>query len=378
LASTTWLRWDGFEPHSLERFRNAIAMTSGMVLVTGPQGSGRTTTLYSAIASLNRPETNVVTVEDAVELDLPGINQVAINRAAGETTATVLRSLHDVDGDVVLVSAIGDAEAAKGAFELAQGGCLVLAALPTSDAPSAVAHLLSAGIDPYVLATTVHVIVAQRLVRRICTKCRVDVTAAVPSKTLIDLGFSPDIVGTFQLMKGRGCGACNGTGYRGSVGLFEVLQISEGIRELIATGGRPVQILRRGLEEGMLTLRMSGLEKIKNGVTTVEEVLREKALWPVAVAPPSIPMEPAHAMERAEGSRATPLPDSGLRVGSRSVPERAEGFENAGTPESLAAQLANARAEVEALRERVFELNSYRTAYERLLGDAPRPPLGNA
>lgn len=155
----------------------------------------------------------------------------------------------------------------------------------------------------------------------------------------------------------------------------------------------------------MLTLRMSGLEKIKNGVTTVEEVLRETVLWPIGVAPPSIPMEPARAMERAEDSRAAPLPDPGLRIGSRSLPERAEGFESAGTPESLAAQLAsanaeierlrqrllelscsdilvvqlaNAKTEIETLRERLFELNSYRTAYERLLGDQPRPPLGNA
>jgi type IV pilus assembly protein PilB len=265
----------GFESHSLERFRSAISKPRGIVLVTGPQRSGKTNTLYAAIASLNKPGVHILTAEEPVEFSLPGINQVQIDEHVGESRATVLRSFHHEDADVILVDEIRDSETARLAASLAEQGHLVLSSLCTSDAPSTVTRLLSMGIDPYLVATTVNLIEAQRLVRRVCSKCKVDVTAEVPSKTLTDIGFTPDEVGTFQVMKGKGCATCNDTGYKGRVGLYEVMEITEGIRDLIMVGATAVEIKRKALEEGMLTLRMSGLEKIKNGVTTVEEVLRE-------------------------------------------------------------------------------------------------------
>ncbi|HSD66108.1 MAG TPA: ATPase, T2SS/T4P/T4SS family, partial [Vicinamibacteria bacterium] len=304
------------------------------------------------------------------------------------------------------VSEIGDAETARLAFDLAQRGPLVLSTLPTSDAPSTVAHLLSMGIDPYLLATTVHVVVAQRLVRRVCGRCKVDVTAEVPAQTLVDIGFQPEEVETFKVLKGKGCATCNGSGYKGRVGLYEVMEMTEGIRDLIMVGATPVEIKRKALEEGMLTLRMSGLEKIRNGVTTVEEVLRETVLCPGAgmprALPRAFPQEPVPVSARAEGSRAVPLPDPGLEDRGRPPLHRADSPHSASAPESLAVQLAtanaevetlrqrllelscsdilvvqlaNAKAEIETLREHLFELYSYRTAYERLQGELSRRPV---
>ena len=204
----------GFEQLSLERFKNAISRPNGIVLVTGPTGSGKTNTLYSAIAALNKSDTNIMTAEDPVEFNLPGINQVPINRAIGESAATVLRSFHHVDADVILVDDIRDSETARVAFSLAEEGRLVLSTLSTSDAPSTVTRLLTMGVDPYVVATRLNLIVAQRLVRRVCTKCKFDNSANSSVKTLIDIGFTPEEVDRFQVMKGRGCRACNGTGVR--------------------------------------------------------------------------------------------------------------------------------------------------------------------
>jgi type IV pilus assembly protein PilB len=268
----------GFECHSLERFQSALGRRQGVVLVTGPRGSGKTTTLYSAIAALNGPDTHVVTLEDPVELDLPGVTQIAIHPAAGREAAAVLQSVDSLDADVVLVSDIGDPETAGAAFRLAERGSLVLSTLPATDAPSAVARLVQVGLPTYLL-TRLNLVAAQRLVRRVCPKCRLDDTANVAGQTLVDIGFSPDEVGSFRVMKGgKGCQACNGTGYKGRVGLYEVMEITEAIRDLIVVGATAVEIKRKALEEGMLTLRMSGNEKIRNGVTTVEEVLRETVL----------------------------------------------------------------------------------------------------
>ena len=265
----------GFEPHSLERFKHATSKRSGIVLVTGPQRSGKTSTLYAAIAALNKPDVHIMTAEYPVEFSLPRINQVQIRENIGLNFAAVLRCFSRMDADVILVGEIQDRETAKIAVSLAQHGHLVLSTLPTSDAPSTVAHLVYMGIEPYLLASTVSLIGAQRLVRRVCAKCEFDDTANVPSKTLIDIGFTPDQVGSFQVMKGKGCATCNGTGYKGLVGLYEVMEVTEGIRDLIMVGATAVEIKRKALEEGMLTLRMSGLEKIKLGITTIEEVLRE-------------------------------------------------------------------------------------------------------
>jgi type IV pilus assembly protein PilB len=268
----------GFEPHSLERFKGAIAKPYGIVLVTGPTGSGKTNTLYSALASLNKPDTNIMTAEDPVEFNLPGINQVQIRDNIGLNFAAVLRSFLRQDPNIILVGEIRDYETAEIAVKAALTGHLVLSTLHTNDAPSTVSRMVNMGIEPFLVGTAVNLIQAQRLVRRICAKCKFDDTTNVPTKTLADIGFTPDLIGTFQVMKGKGCATCNGTGYKGRVGLYEVMEITEGIRDLIMVGATAVEIKRKALEEGMLTLRMSGLEKIKNGVTTVEEVLRETVL----------------------------------------------------------------------------------------------------
>jgi type IV pilus assembly protein PilB len=268
----------GFEPHSLERFKNAISKPYGIVLVTGPTGSGKTNTLYSAIASLNKPDTNIMTAEDPVEFNLPGINQVQIRDNIGLNFAAALRSFLRQDPNIILVGEIRDYETAEIAVKAALTGHLVLSTLHTNDAPSTVSRMVNMGIEPFLVGTAVNLIQAQRLVRRVCAKCKVDVTAEVPSKTLIDIGFKAEEAGDIRVMKGKGCAACNGTGYKGRVGLYEVMEITEGIRDLIMVGATAVEIKRKALEEGMLTLRQSGLEKIKNGVTTVEEVLRETVL----------------------------------------------------------------------------------------------------
>ena len=267
----------GFEPEPLERFKRAISKPYGIVLVTGPTGSGKTNTLYSAIAALNKPDTNIMTAEDPVEFNLPGINQVQIKDQIGLNFASALRSFLRQDPNIILVGEIRDYETAEIAVKAALTGHLVLSTLHTNDAPSTVSRLVNMGIEPFLVGTAVNLIQAQRLIRRICAQCKEEMKD-VPSKTLIDVGFSPDQVGTFKLYKGRGCGVCNGTGYKGRVGLYEVMEISDGIRDIIMSGGTAVEIKRKALEEGMLTLRMSGLEKIKNGVTTIEEVLRETVL----------------------------------------------------------------------------------------------------
>jgi type IV pilus assembly protein PilB len=268
----------GFEPHSLGRFKTAINKPYGIVLVTGPTGSGKTNTLYSAIASLNKPDTNIMTAEDPVEFNLPGINQVQIRDNIGLNFAAVLRSFLRQDPNIILVGEIRDYETAEIAVKAALTGHLVLSTLHTNDAPSTVSRMVNMGIEPFLVGTAVNLIQAQRLIRRVCNNCKTDITAEVPSKTLIEIGFTPEQVGTFQMYKGKGCGTCNGTGYKGRIGLYEVMEISEGIRDLVMVGATAVEIKRKALEEGMLTLRMSGLEKIKAGVTTIEEVLRETVI----------------------------------------------------------------------------------------------------
>jgi type IV pilus assembly protein PilB len=267
----------GFEPGSLERFKKAIAKPYGIVLVTGPTGSGKTNTLYSALSSLNKPDTNIMTAEDPVEFNLMGINQVQIRDNIGLNFAAALRSFLRQDPNIILVGEIRDYETAEIAVKASLTGHLVLSTLHTNDAPSTVSRLVNMGIEPFLVGTAVNLIQAQRLIRRVCANCKVEITD-MPTKTLIDLGMSPEQVGSFKLYKGKGCGTCNGTGYKGRVGLYEVMEISEGIRDLVMVGATAVEIKRKALEEGMLTLRMSGLEKIKAGVTTIEEVLRETVL----------------------------------------------------------------------------------------------------
>jgi type IV pilus assembly protein PilB len=267
----------GFEQESLDKFKRAIDKPYGIVLVTGPTGSGKTNTLYSAIAALNKPDTNIMTAEDPVEFNLPGINQVQIREQVGLNFAAALRSFLRQDPNTILVGEIRDYETAEIAVKAALTGHLVLSTLHTNDAPSTISRLVNMGIEPFLVGTAVNLIQAQRLIRRICAQCKEELKD-VPAKTLLDIGFTPDQVGSFKLFKGRGCGTCNGTGYKGRVGLYEVMEISEGIRDLIMVGATSVEIKRKALEEGMLTLRMSGLRKIEAGITTIEEVLRETVL----------------------------------------------------------------------------------------------------
>jgi type IV pilus assembly protein PilB len=267
----------GFEPEGLQRFKRNIDKPYGIVLVTGPTGSGKTNTLYSAVAALNKPDTNIMTAEDPVEFNLGGINQVQIKDQIGLNFAACLRAFLRQDPNIILVGEIRDYETAEIAVKAALTGHLVLSTLHTNDAPSTVSRLVNMGIEPFLVGTAVNLIQAQRLVRRVCANCKEEIRD-MPSKTLIDVGFPPEAVGAFKLFKGRGCGICNGTGYKGRVGLYEVMEITEGIRDLVMVGATAVEIKRKALEEGMLTLRMSGLEKIKNGVTTIEEVLRETVI----------------------------------------------------------------------------------------------------
>jgi type IV pilus assembly protein PilB len=263
----------GFEPESLSRFEEAIFKPWGMVLVTGPTGSGKTNTLYSALSKVNSPEVNIMTAEDPVEFNLPGINQVQMREQIGLNFAATLRSFLRQDPNIILVGEIRDFETAEIAIKAALTGHLVLSTLHTNDAPSTINRLMNMGIEPFLVATATQLIAAQRLVRRVCSHCK-EVVELTP-QALLNLGYKKDEVGTFSVMKGRGCDKCNNTGYKGRVGLVEVMVIDDDIRDLILSGGTAIDIKRRAIENGMITLRRSGLVKIKEGITTVEEVVRE-------------------------------------------------------------------------------------------------------
>ena len=267
------LRELGFEAPALTTFRRNIEKPYGMVLVTGPTGSGKTSTLYSALQSLNVPGTNIMTAEDPVEFNLTGVNQVQMKEAVGLNFAAALRSFLRQDPNIILVGEIRDFETAEIAIKAALTGHMVLSTLHTNDAPSTVSRLMNMGIEPFLVATSVNLIQAQRLVRRVCTACATE--ARYPADVLVRLGFRPSEVASLSLLKGRGCDACNGTGYKGRVGLYEVMEITDALRELILVGGSGLELRRRAMAEGMQTLRQSGLEKVRAGLTTVEEVTRE-------------------------------------------------------------------------------------------------------
>lgn len=266
----------GFEPESLAKFEEAILKPYGMILVTGPTGSGKTNTLYSAMGRVNTPETNIITAEDPVEFNIPGINQVQIKENIGLNFAACLRSFLRQDPNIILVGEIRDFETAEVAVKAALTGHLVLSTLHTNDAPSTINRLMNMGIEPFLVATSVHLICAQRLVRKVCKHCKEP--SQKPPQLLIDLGFSPDEAAKLKLSKGKGCPECNNTGYRGRVGLFEVMEITDSIRELILCGATGLELRKKAIEEGMITLRGSGLQKIRDGLTSVEEVLRETVL----------------------------------------------------------------------------------------------------
>ncbi|HTR05055.1 MAG TPA: type IV-A pilus assembly ATPase PilB [Thermoanaerobaculia bacterium] len=266
----------GFDQEPLRRFKDAIDRPYGIVLVTGPTGSGKTNTLYSAIAALNDPTVNIMTAEDPIEFNLAGINQVQMKEQIGLTFASALRSFLRQDPDIILVGEIRDFETAEIAVKAALTGHLVLSTLHTNDAPSTINRLMNMGIEPFLVATSVNCICAQRLVRRICTQCTEDVET--PPQMLMQVGFAPDEVKSIRIKRGRGCERCNNTGYKGRLGLFEVLAFSDEIRDMILSGASSIELKRKAIEEGMVSLRMAGLQKIKDGSTTLEEVLRETVL----------------------------------------------------------------------------------------------------
>ncbi len=266
----------GFEQESLDKFEKAILKPYGMVLVTGPTGSGKTNTLYSSIARLNTPETNIVTAEDPVEFQLPGINQVQMKEAIGLNFAAALRSFLRQDPNIILVGEIRDFETAEIAIKAALTGHLVLSTLHTNDAPSTISRLMNMGIEPFLVATSVHMIVAQRLIRRVCTNCKVE--EPFSQEALVDFGFTPEEAKTVKVYKGSGCEKCNGSGCKGRAGLYEVLEITDEIRELILVGASSLELRRKAVELGMITLRRSGLIKVKDGVCPIDEVIRETVL----------------------------------------------------------------------------------------------------
>ena len=263
----------GFEPESLAKFEAAIQKPWGMVLVTGPTGSGKTNTLYSSIARINTPETNIMTAEDPVEFNLPGINQVQVRENIGLNFAAALRAFLRQDPNIILVGEIRDFETAEIAVKAALTGHLVLSTLHTNDAPSTVNRLMNMGIEPFLVASSVNLICAQRLVRRICVHCKEP--HPMPPPALVQAGFTPEEAEAVTPMRGRGCDKCNGTGYRGRVGLYEVMEVTEELRELVLVGASALELRRKAIEEGMITLRRSGLRKVMDGITTIEEVARE-------------------------------------------------------------------------------------------------------
>ena len=263
----------GFESESLVKFKRNISRPYGMVLVTGPTGSGKTSTLYSALQSLNTIDTNIMTAEDPVEFNLAGINQVQMKESIGLNFAAALRSFLRQDPNIIMVGEIRDFETAEIAVKAALTGHLVLSTLHTNDAPSTISRLMNMGIEPFLVATSVNLIQAQRLVRKICKECKTELH--VPIEALVDVGFNASESKEIQAYKGMGCAACNNTGYKGRVGLYEVMEVTDELRELILVGASGLELRRKAMEEGMLTLRMSGLEKIRRGLTTVEEEVRE-------------------------------------------------------------------------------------------------------
>jgi type IV pilus assembly protein PilB len=245
-----------------------------MVLVTGPTGSGKTNTLYSAIAQLNKPDTNIMTAEDPVEFNLFGINQIQIHDQVGLTFAATLRSFLRQDPNIILVGEIRDLETAEIAIKASLTGHLVLSTLHTNDAPATISRLLNMGIEPFLVATSVQLICAQRLVRRICKGCSTEVKA--PSEpALVELGFTREEAPSVRVFRGSGCKICNGTGYKGRVGLYEVMEIGAELREGIIANATVVELKKIALASGMITLRRSGLLKVLDGITTIEEVVRE-------------------------------------------------------------------------------------------------------
>jgi type IV pilus assembly protein PilB len=265
----------GFEHKAEKDFMRAIMNPYGMVLVTGPTGSGKTTTLYSALSKVNTIEVNIMTAEDPVEYNIGGINQVLVRSEIGMTFAAALRAFLRQDPNIIMVGEIRDLETGGIAIKAALTGHLVLSTLHTNDAPSTVTRLIDMGLEPFNVASAVNLVTAQRLVRRICKDCKREHKYSM--EEVAALGFTGDRVKGLTFYKGEGCDACGGTGYKGRQGLYEVMPLSAELRRIILKGGSAADIKERALEEGMLTLRMDGMKKVEKGITTLEEVVKETA-----------------------------------------------------------------------------------------------------
>jgi type IV pilus assembly protein PilB len=265
----------GFEPKAEQDLMRAILNPYGMVLVTGPTGSGKTTTLYSALSRVNTIEVNIMTAEDPVEYNIHGINQVLVRNEIGMTFAAALKAFLRQDPNIIMVGEIRDIETGGIAIKAALTGHLVLSTLHTNDAPSTITRMVDMGIEPFNVASAVNLIVAQRLVRRICKDCKRE--HVYSPEELAVLGMRPDEVKGITFFKGEGCDTCNGTGYKGRAGLYEVMALSPELRRMILRGASTAEMQEQAVKEGMLTLRMDGIEKIKKGITTLEEVVKETA-----------------------------------------------------------------------------------------------------
>ena len=261
----------GFEQYDLEKYMHSLQSPYGMILVSGPTGSGKTTTLYASLNKINKENVNIMTVEDPVEYNLNGINQIMVKEDIGLTFANILRSFLRQDPDIIMVGEIRDSETAEIAVRSALTGHLVLSTIHTNDAPSTIVRLEDMGIEKYLISSSLILILAQRLVRKICPHCREKVN--VPPNALEELGFSNEDAENITIYKGRGCSRCNNTGYKGRVAIYEIISISDQIRNMILKGRSLEEIREQSIKEGTSTLRNSGLKKIKEGITTIEEVM---------------------------------------------------------------------------------------------------------
>jgi type IV pilus assembly protein PilB len=265
----------GFEPKAEKDLMKAILNPYGMVLVTGPTGSGKTTTLYSALSRINTPEVNIMTAEDPVEYNLMGINQVLVRTEIGLTFAAALKAFLRQDPNIIMIGEIRDLETGGIAIKAALTGHLVLSTLHTNDAPSTITRMIDMGIEAFNVASAVNLVVAQRLIRRICKDCKAEHNYTDPE--LSALGTNLESLRKLTFMKGTGCDTCSGTGYKGRAGLYEVMALSPELRRMILRGASVVEIREQAVSEGMLTLRMDGMKKIERGITTLEEVVKETA-----------------------------------------------------------------------------------------------------
>ncbi len=262
----------GYDEQPLKWFKEAIHKPFGMVLVTGPTGSGKTVSLYSALAELNDTTLNISTAEDPVEFNFAGINQVHMHEEIGLNFAAALRSFLRQDPDIIMIGEIRDFETAEIGIKAALTGHMVLSTLHTNDAPSTISRMLNMGIEPFLVASAVNLITAQRLGRRVCKECKEP--EEIPKQALIDAGVSPEDVDEYVCYRGMGCDVCNNTGYKGRVGIYQVMPMFEEIRELILAGANTAEIKRESMRLGVKTMRQSALLKLKEGVTSFEEVLR--------------------------------------------------------------------------------------------------------